>query len=1068
MAGGSIAIDRSAAIQLGAVALITAASACSGGGLVPLAAALVGTGFASNVLAGLFARAADKKEEDRRRRSMREQNHHVQRAINLAIARCIDDAGAQLGGDNRKFLKKVAADIKKDPLALEMSEAPSGGADEKRITELLSGSVEEVRARRVLSAEEWARIIDAASQARQWSQWEKQAQRREAVDRTAEYLAANFSAALVQTMKELGAESDPAWFALVMRFLGEIHAGVQGNGAAIVELKSFVGDHAEEMRGAIARVEAAVARRGCAGGGGLSQEDKDHLEFIRGAAEALERDLPELREAAELTKKLLPQVAEEAAGAHKHAKDAASVARENKELLEAYGFVPLIASNVPPLPHTFVERKGPLEKLAAALWNGDTASLVGRAQASGYGGFGKTILAHHYAHANRGRYPGGVFVVKCEGRTLAEALDQLMPPHEGVKGMKVEERAAIVRAKLSGDKASLLILDNIDSGMQWQEYRGSGLLPTPPCHVLITTRVEEIRDVPVVEVEKLEEAEAVELLAKYRASALEPCNRDAVAAILRETERLAALVAAVGMAMAEDESDDWVAYAKWLAGAKPDSLPDAGEWVASHRDYPHKTAAILDDLRRRLHPAALRALDYAALLPVDTIADGWIEALLEADADASRGDGALELGTDTRGRKRDPAWFTERLRERDLLRPASEDGKLWSLHRLHRKRAHDHFDAEPGRKRAMLEAIAGHAARRGSWLGQPGEDGAERWVRHEHRWELEALHGLVRLPRTLSFDHADVVLVLNEAAYLLGALGRAAEAEPLYEEALEMYRRLFKGDHPDVAQILNNLAGVRKSLGRAAEAEPLFEEALEMRRRLFKGDHPHVAANLNNLASVRESLGRAAEAEPLCEEALEMNRRLFKGDHPAVALSLNNLAGVRKSLGRAAEAEPLYEESLEMYRRLFKGDHPDVAQSLNNLAGVRQSLGRAAEADPLFEEALEMRRRLFKGDHPDVAQSLNNLAFVRQSLGRAAEAEPLYEEALKMYRRLFKGDHPAVALSLNNLAVLRFKSGRREEALPLIEEAAEMILRLFGLEHPTARTILKMRDMIRREAGVTE
>jgi hypothetical protein len=285
-------------------------------------------------------------------------------------------------------------------------------------------------------------------------------------------------------------------------------------------------------------------------------------------------------------------------------------------------------------------------------------------------------------------------------------------------------------------------------------------------------------------------------------------------------------------------------------------------------------------------------------------------------------------------------------------------------------------------------------------------------------------------------------------AGILVGNGRAAEAEPLCVQALEIRRRLFKGDHPDVAQGLNNLASVRQALGRAAEAEPLYVQARGMNQRLFKGDHPAVATSMSNLAGVRQALGRAAEAEPLYVQALEMRQRLYKGDHPDVARGLNNLAVVRQLLVGAAEAEALYAQALEMQQRLFKGDHPDVARSLNSLANARLRLGRAAEAEPLFVRALQMQQRLFKGDHPDMARSLHDLATARSDLGRAAEAEPLYVQALDMWQRLFKGDHPDVAGCMNSLAKCLDALGRGGEAIARCREALAMERRVLPPDSP--------------------
>ena len=295
-------------------------------------------------------------------------------------------------------------------------------------------------------------------------------------------------------------------------------------------------------------------------------------------------------------------------------------------------------------------------------------------------------------------------------------------------------------------------------------------------------------------------------------------------------------------------------------------------------------------------------------------------------------------------------------------------------------------------------------------------------------------------------EYAEVVANLG---FLYNSVALFTEAEPLFIEALEMSRRLFKGDHPHLARSINNMAVFYNDRGRYAEAEPLFIEALEMRRRLFKGDHPDLARSINSMAYFYDGRGRYSEAEPLYKEALEMMRRLFKGDHPDLARSINNMAAFYNDRGRYAEAEPLYKEALEMRRRLFKGDHPDLAQSINNMAVFYNDRGRYAEAEPLLIEALEMRRRLFKGDHPDLAQSINSMALFYNGRGRYAEAEPLYKEALEMSRRLFKGDHPDLARSINNMAGFYDGRGRYAEAEPLYIEALQVYTKVLENYFPS-------------------
>ena len=102
----------------------------------------------------------------------------------------------------------------------------------------------------------------------------------------------------------------------------------------------------------------------------------------------------------------------------------------------------------------------------------------------------------------------------------------------------------------------------------------------------------------------------------------------------------------------------------------------------------------------------------------------------------------------------------------------------------------------------------------------------------------------------------------------------------------------------------------------------MYQQALEMTKRLFSADHPNMASSLNNLAVLYYRQRRYQEAEPLLQQALEMRKRLFSADHPDVANSLNNLAGLYSSQGRYSKAEPLYKEALVISEQTLGADHP--------------------------------------------------------------------------------------------------------------------------------------------------
>jgi tetratricopeptide (TPR) repeat protein len=74
----------------------------------------------------------------------------------------------------------------------------------------------------------------------------------------------------------------------------------------------------------------------------------------------------------------------------------------------------------------------------------------------------------------------------------------------------------------------------------------------------------------------------------------------------------------------------------------------------------------------------------------------------------------------------------------------------------------------------------------------------------------------------------------------------------LFQQALELRKRLLGEEHPDVALSLNNLALLYKSQGHYAEAEPLYMQALEITERSLGANHPNTVTIRKNLQDLRD------------------------------------------------------------------------------------------------------------------------------------------------------------------------------------------------------------------------
>ena len=74
-------------------------------------------------------------------------------------------------------------------------------------------------------------------------------------------------------------------------------------------------------------------------------------------------------------------------------------------------------------------------------------------------------------------------------------------------------------------------------------------------------------------------------------------------------------------------------------------------------------------------------------------------------------------------------------------------------------------------------------------------------------------------------------------AYNLDAQGKYAAAQPIYEKALEIHRRLLSDDHPGTATSYGNLACNLDAQGKYAAAQPLYEKGA--------GNPPHACLATN-------------------------------------------------------------------------------------------------------------------------------------------------------------------------------------------------------------------------------
>ncbi|MGQ0799286.1 MAG: tetratricopeptide repeat protein [Pseudomarimonas sp.] len=283
---------------------------------------------------------------------------------------------------------------------------------------------------------------------------------------------------------------------------------------------------------------------------------------------------------------------------------------------------------------------------------------------------------------------------------------------------------------------------------------------------------------------------------------------------------------------------------------------------------------------------------------------------------------------------------------------------------------------------------------------------------------------------------------LNDRASVDFSAGDFASAGVILAEVVALRRSLLGSSERatgsvDLATALNNHGLVHMQLGKQALAQPLFEEALLMRRRLLPAQHPELAQTLSNLGLLRHSQGELEAAEAELREALAIRREAFaSASHPLVAQAENNLAMVLHSRAAWDEAQTLLRGSLATLEASLGSTHPLVATAETNLGNLLLDRGDPAMALPRFERAVQLRESVLPEGHPYRAYSLIGLGLARLDLGQVAAAIEPIESGHHLRATLAPAD-PLRAEAELALAELRWHQGQHDAAKAAAAIAAE-------------------------------
>ena len=657
----------------------------------------------------------------------------------------------------------------------------------------------------------------------------------------------------------------------------------------------------------------------------------------------------------------------------------------------------------------FTGRTAQVGYLSALLLGDNAASSPGAvriAVVNGAGGLGKTTLAVHAAHRCSARFPDGQLYVDMlgaspepasPGEVLARFLRDL-----GIDGDKIpardDERAALYRTALTGRQV-LILLDNARDAAQVRP-----LLPgSSSCAVLVTTRnrAADLASTQLVDLNVLEDAEALALFAKIVGEERAAAEPDATAEVL---------VACAGLPLAIR-----ICAARLAARRQWRIATLAGRLRNQHKR--------LDELRTG--DLAVRAsfqVSYDSLSAASHGADPArvfrLLGLWRGESISLRAAAAL-LGLP----ENDAADALEILVDFNLLESPAPD--RYRCHDLLRAYAHERAEAEepPVVRDATVSRLLW-------WYLDSAEAAADAVSPQRYQVPRERAEpgypplAFASLDEGLSWyddERANIVSATRQAAAaglhevawrlpptlfpVFGRWSNWADCVTAHRAGLDSAR--LAGNRAGEAWTLNGLGFALARL-RDSEAFGCLEQALVIRHEL--GDARGEAQTAIGLAEGYLNIrGPGEEALRAMRLAVDLLRPA--GASSMLAVALNALGEVYFRLGEVGPAERWFLESRDICRVI--GGHAE-GHVLHNLGQVYHLQRRLDEAVASFEQARRKHRE--SGDLWGEAMTLKHLGEVRAEAGNRDGAGALLSEALLVFERI--GDHADAAETAELLAAL--------------------------------------------------
>ena len=271
------------------------------------------------------------------------------------------------------------------------------------------------------------------------------------------------------------------------------------------------------------------------------------------------------------------------------------------------------------------------------------------------------------------------------------------------------------------------------------------------------------------------------------------------------------------------------------------------------------------------------------------------------------------------------------------------------------------------------------------------------------------------------------------------------------KEALRLHRlHLRSNDKKDdikVANLLHDLGHANELLGDLDLAFSLYEEALQLERKILSDDHPEIAKVLCSIGNIHRSRAENQKAMKCYNIALRIRKKDSQPDTLPVAKLIYSIGIVYDATGDLDEAIQCYHNVLRVYTMIFGPNHVDTAKVLGDIGSALDTKGHSARAMKYLKASLSVLIEKKGKNDVDVADALHNIGVVYDKKGYIKKALNHYQESLQIYKYLLPEDHFSFTKPLHNLGVIYAKLGMYNQSIESLRKSIHLKTLRFGSKH---------------------